>query len=82
MQLSDANVQIANQRATIRDHKIRIKESDAYLNTAVNFETELSWANAKNKLIKSKMEWLKVAIADVKGSYSDCKRMLVVGSSR
>ena len=36
-------------------------------------------ANAENKLIKSKMEWLKADIADVKGSYSDCKKMLEVG---
>ena len=79
MQLSDANVEIAKQRATIRDLEIKINESDAYLSKAVNFETELSLANTENKLIKSKMEWLKAAIADVKDSYSDCKKMLAVG---
>ena len=44
MQLPDANVEIAKQRATIRDLEIKINESDAYLNKAVNFETELSLA--------------------------------------
>ena len=79
MQLSDANVEIAKQRAPIRDFEYKINESDAYLNKAVDFETELSLANAENKLMKSKMERLKAAIADVKGSYSDCKKMLAVG---
>ena len=79
MQLSDANVEIVKQRGTIRDFEIKINESDAYLNKAVNFETELTLVNAKNKFIKSKMAWLKAAIANVKGSYSDCKKMLAVG---